>query len=769
MPRNTAVIITFKEALRSEEICDTPDEDIHNKYITINGQSVMACDGQDLNQNNIKIFETGSGVELSDDVDAAAFAAGAVVMTNDNKTFVFRPKSYLGSPTQNQWYGVRLFGDALKKQNGDNVVLSPISDNFYQWKFEVNTRLDLEPPRVDSVFPHPDNEQDSRAATQGAKPASGTITVSSVPRVYAERTQNVDGAQRVEGSRYECSYTYTDSNVVKDGGAVKYTRSTSTDGGQDDLVLSTNSLGFLASAAINNNIAGIGCGLSLDVTGVGADGGVVTLTVAPEQPADWIAVGGRRYVFGDDIIFNDTDAGYVIAGKILTALANNSQITATISGPPNQIIITARTAGIAGNSIALSTSDNARVAVSAANLQGGTDEQEQTTVNGLADVARNAVVQINFNEAMNPLQLQGTSASVASFIQVRVAGGTTPVVGDFIISNVYRTVEFLPTGGECGENMCGEMRYCLPANAKIEVWTKAASLFDCTDNDSCNAVNGGFGRYGTCSNSVCSDSTNNNNPQANASMDGAMDIAFNSLDGDMNTKAEGPQSQNNQPPFNYNALLADDGKTIDRSKLVSAQSNSGDDFIWSFWVSDKIDNDSPVVVSATQAQLGLVNGSGEQIAGANIETPLSMLFNKLMLSSSLKPGRNYPDDFYVTDGEGQIHKEYFVFAKFTGRPLGYWVKKEDRDAAGSDGYNDQTEAIVAHTPFAETSAYGFVSGSGLKDIYQNCYNPAADQAQGGSACDAGLEAGDSCCKGVKLENGDTDTNGDGKKDMCYEF
>jgi len=315
--------------------------------------------------------------------------------------------------------------------------------------------------------------------------------------------------------------------------------------------------------------------------------------------------------------------------------------------------------------------------------------------------------------------------------------------------------------------MCGQPRYCLPPNANIEVWVKVADLFSCDGNESCLQEAGMFGNFDTCTNGICHDKNQRNNPQANAGMNGVMDVAFNSLDGDMNANAEGPQSQNEQPPFNYNDLLAEDGKTIDRSQLTAAQTGKGDDFSWSFWVSDKIDNISPVIVSATQSSLDLVQ-KGEQVPGANITTPLSILFDKLMLSSSLKPGRNYPDDFYVTiDPKQQIHREYLVFAKFTGRPLGYWVSKENQSSQ-NDGTDDRTAAKISHTDFDASAAYGFVAGSGLQDVYQNCYNPAADKYGSDiSQCAGQMSAGYLCCKGVIVENKvDVKT---GKKVMCYDF
>ena len=713
VPRNTAIIITFKEEMSLDSICNIDN----------------AASGCDLDQTVIKIFETTQGVELDADKDASPFGAGATVSTNDNKTFVFRPRAYLGSESVEQWYGVRLTEGKLNRANGEAVDLS--IENFYQWKFQVSTRLDLTPPRVESVFPNPDNTKDEVGSVQAATKASATIEVKDAPHGYAAAISRVStgSAVMVEGSAYSCSYS----------GTVKYTRAAS-ENITDALVVTGSPAGFVAAAAVNNNVAGIGCGLSLDVSGM-KTGDEAILTVAPEQPADWLMIGGTRYEIGKDIIVgSDVNATAI---NINNTLKGNNRIKTNVSGS-NSIIITVTQSGAAGNSITLASSDSSKISVPAT-LSGGKDEQQTIAVKGRADEPRNAVVQINFNEAMNPLQLQGKADAVKDYIQVRDKNNPNQfVVGEFMISNVYKTVEFLPTES-CGENMCGQPRYCLPPNVDIEVWVKAASLFDCTNNDSCNAINGGFGRYGACTGQLCSDGTVNN-PQA-AATDGAMDVAFNSLDGNSNGSAEGPRSD-----FYLNAPESVDGA----SRLL------GDNYKWSFWVSDKIDNTSPVIISAKQNSLDLVK-TGEQVAGASTATPLSILFDKLMLSSSLKPGRNYPNDFYVVkEGEKPIHKEYFVFAKFTGRPLGYWVSKQNQSSQ-SNGTDDRTAAAISHTDFDASAAYGFVTGSGVQDVYQNCYNPAGDSGQGGSDCkdlSGAVKAGISCCKGVAQNNATT---------MCYDF
>jgi len=122
VPRNTMIIITFKEALNPNTVCKT----------TTAVSGVKRCSGGDLLTGNIAIFPTATGAELREDAADSGKIVSAKVESNDNKTFVFRPDQFLGSQNQEQWYGVRLFGDKLKKASGDKVTLG--IDNYYQCK-----------------------------------------------------------------------------------------------------------------------------------------------------------------------------------------------------------------------------------------------------------------------------------------------------------------------------------------------------------------------------------------------------------------------------------------------------------------------------------------------------------------------------------------------------------------------------------------------------------------------------------------------------------
>lgn len=129
--------------------------------------------------------------------------------------------------------------------------------------------------------------------------------------------------------------------------------------------------------------------------------------------------------------------------------------------------------------------------------------------------ARNIVIQINFDEAIDPTTVSGewptSGPTFPPFIEVKRADGT-PIAGTWKISNQYKTAEFVPRE-ECGTNACGDTIYCLPASTDIDVLVKAATLGEAP-------------------------------PEAQAPYDGIVDVAGNSLNGDKDDRAEGPPTDN---------------------------------------------------------------------------------------------------------------------------------------------------------------------------------------------------------------------------------
>ncbi|MFA5413286.1 MAG: Ig-like domain-containing protein [Patescibacteria group bacterium] len=128
--------------------------------------------------------------------------------------------------------------------------------------------------------------------------------------------------------------------------------------------------------------------------------------------------------------------------------------------------------------------------------------------------ARNILVQVNFDEAMDPTTVAGKTAEGFDKIEVLADGVPVPgpVAGTWAIGNQYKTIEFT-TDFRCGTNSCGGDVFCLPADADISVNVKAA-------------------RLGTTP------------PEAEMPYTGATDVVGNSLDGDGDDVAEGPPTDN---------------------------------------------------------------------------------------------------------------------------------------------------------------------------------------------------------------------------------
>lgn len=126
---------------------------------------------------------------------------------------------------------------------------------------------------------------------------------------------------------------------------------------------------------------------------------------------------------------------------------------------------------------------------------------------------RNILVQINWDEAMDPTSVSGSTAlgaqgAATGFGNMMVRAGGNIVPGTWSIGNEYRTAEFR-TDDLCGTNSCGGNVYCLPGGADMRAVILAATL--------------------------------GNEPPASAGFpyDGAVDAVGNSMDGNGNGIAEG--------------------------------------------------------------------------------------------------------------------------------------------------------------------------------------------------------------------------------------
>lgn len=157
-----------------------------------------------------------------------------------------------------------------------------------------------------------------------------------------------------------------------------------------------------------------------------------------------------------------------------------------------------------------------------------------------ASVARNALVQISFSEALDPSLVSGEKITVQNL------DSGTSLSGTILVGNQYRTVTFVPRE-LCGANSCKEAVYCFPEKGgRYQVTVRAASLAE--------------------------QRTEENPHRAAYPYNGITDAAGNSLDG-------GGQ----------NGLLRN-GK---------ADGSPADNFVWSFVITQNLDATPPAIESVT--------------------------------------------------------------------------------------------------------------------------------------------------------------------------
>ncbi|MFA5935877.1 MAG: hypothetical protein WC787_03425 [Patescibacteria group bacterium] len=205
---------------------------------------------------------------------------------------------------------------------------------------------------------------------------------------------------------------------------------------------------------------------------------------------------------------------------------------------------------------------------------------------------RNIVLQVTFNEAVDPTGASGIFQNGSGFSNIQIrpdSGAGTPLEGDFHISNQYRTVEFT-TFSKCGVNSCGRDVFCLPADATLETTVRAATLS--SQPPTAQFTNQGY--------------------------DGITDVVGNSLDGNDNGAADGPPQ---------------------------------DTYVWSFGTTNQVKLNPPRV---TETVPDASPGSGQ--SNRPLDENVLATFDDLMQSSSFTsdaasiqakgPGETDPDTFW---------------------------------------------------------------------------------------------------------------------------
>jgi hypothetical protein len=680
--RNTAIMVTFDQAVNPAGLC----------------ASANCLVSSPINMTNVQIYKTSDGNV------AATNLSGQVTATADNKTFIFIPSAPLGVETEgdNIQYSVNISG--VKTASGADIFGSSGCPNSLNWQFTVAGGLiDLTPPQVSvgGVFPPPDSGADT---SNGVLPAQalGSITVNAQPKVFAAATANVTPTNSGSGTP---SATITNIDPSIDTDAV-IDVAVSADGSRATAQAGALDLGAVVFSGSSVTFSGK-YSFTLNSSQTPKPGWEWTVTITAGHAADSLSVGSGVYTFvtsasaGNQIALGANPAG--TAQNIAAVLTANNSSISVISNAGTKINLGAAQAGAAGNNIILS-STAADAVLHFVPLAGGSDGNDGSTTIGNPDQPMNTVIQINFNKSILPSTVVGANGTVKGIEVVDSAG--LPVGGKFVIANQYKTAEFI-SNTACGVNGCGETIYCLPAKSHLTVKINAASLATCASAASCPSA------FNIC-NTFCKNSSGINYPTAQIPVvNGVSDASLNSLDGNRDGNAQGPVS------------------FYDENVKAAA---TGDNYQWSFYISDKIDATPPTVLSTFPAV-----GSPSQSADQDIK----INFSKLMMASSLITGSTISDN-----GQGQLVNKNLNIWSPSGNSVGYWIQTETISA---NGIPNATNAIIKHSTFGESLKYNAQAGSGVEDIHQNCFKPSGN-------CVGVSKNSPSCCDGTATSKLGVDGN-----------
>ncbi len=278
---------------------------------------------------------------------------------------------------------------------------------------------------------------------------------------------------------------------------------------------------------------------------------------------------------------------------------------------------------------------------------------------------RNSLIQINFNEPMDPLVVQGASGADSPFSHIIFQ--SVDVDGEWRISNGYKTVEFI-SSLPCGQNSCGDTMYCLPVKC-------AEGNGQCADP------------YTVLIRTAL---TLNNNSFESVAMSGVTDMSGNALDNGPGNIADGRMANPHKPGFVQN-----------EPKVIHDAEKNPDNYFWNFSIDSSVDRAAPYLEQVTP------NLDAENVSE---DAPLQMFFNKRLYSFSL---------------EGIALEEYPRPADLIGNNPAFenlgdiWYRPEASTSI-------RTVVTLNHREFGPqgTNFYYFpLLPSTIKSITQNCFHP----------------------------------------------
>lgn len=210
VPRNTKIMVTFKEAIDYNSIISNYDAEAPEGTVFY------------LKNTNVLIYPTdqvdeGGGITA----ESIALASTAVEVTattpvtgeSGPRTFVFAPVDYLGSSTTNTDYTVKLKPTILKADGRE--AFSGSYDGGYEWTFEVSTEIDLTPPTVVSIIPTASTTQDRNVVVSITFSEAMDPVAASGIYGGGGTFNNIEVLSGTEGSQLNTDGTFSISNAYK--------------------------------------------------------------------------------------------------------------------------------------------------------------------------------------------------------------------------------------------------------------------------------------------------------------------------------------------------------------------------------------------------------------------------------------------------------------------------------------------------------------------------------------------------------------------------
>jgi hypothetical protein len=288
-----------------------------------------------------------------------------------------------------------------------------------------------------------------------------------------------------------------------------------------------------------------------------------------------------------------------------------------------------------------------------------TPPQVRSVVPDAGDVyARNISIEMTFDEAMDPTVVAGSNAAITV-----VDASGAEVDGAFEISNGYKTVTFTTTDA-CSVDPCGDTIYCLPGDDQITVTATAANLGD--EPPQALSVGAGY--------------------------DGVVDVSGNSLDGNADGEASGPE---------------------------------GDSYSWEFDTSNEVNDDIPLIESVDP---------DIDASNASLQDDVTITFSLPMKASTLNSSsiQMYPNPIYE---------------------MWFFVSKDDDATTGNTVASIEHPTFVSDEDGGWE--YWPLITHEVKSSYQICmypaYGPSSVAAGTEERCDT--DTGDPyCCDGIRSES-----------------